>query len=97
MKKFSILIGCVIVIAITTININVLSTNTAVAQAPTPPVDPGAAGEVVSDWWNSKVYECQREECSIQIFITTYNGHYENCEGGSSVAHCWECKSCDAG
>ncbi|MDO5970763.1 hypothetical protein Q4Q35_13175 [Flavivirga aquimarina] len=54
-----------------------------------------------TSWWDSKVYGCIEEDCSITEgippFVVIYNGQYENCQGGGTVAHCWDCKDCNAG
>jgi len=51
-------------------------------------------------WWNSLVYDCETEVCTFTFTIgiigyTTY-GKVEKCVTGSNVAHCWNCKGCDA-
>jgi hypothetical protein len=47
-------------------------------------------------WWDSKVYNCEQDNCSVSIGIITWYGKYEKCKSGSTVAHCWDCASCDA-
>ena len=54
-----------------------------------------------TSWWDSKVYDCIPESCSVTVglppFTVTYNGTYENCQEGDTAAHCWSCADCDAG
>lgn len=64
--------------------------------------------ERIKDWWNSKVYDCEAVGCTVtvEVAIQTPYGHImvtkeahgtqENCVDGDSVAHCWECESCNA-
>jgi hypothetical protein len=57
--------------------------------------------DYIDEWWDSEVYDCIPDGCSMTVgippFVATYDGTYENCEAGDSVAHCWECADCNAG
>ena len=59
--------------------------------------DGGGSGTESCGWWDSKVYDCAWDACSILVFPFTYYGKYQKCLKGSSVAHCWDCAGCDAG
>ncbi|NDW11626.1 hypothetical protein D0T50_01830 [Bacteroides sp. 214] len=50
----------------------------------------------LGEWWDSKVYTCSSQTCTITFLFYTYYGTYEQCLDGSDVAHCWNCKMCDA-
>jgi hypothetical protein len=64
-----------------------------------------ADGEGFWGWWDSKVYQCEKEECSVSLTVgipgvLSYEmqakGKMYKCTEGSDVAHCWECAGCDA-
>jgi hypothetical protein len=58
--------------------------------------------EDIGNWWDSKVYDCENDPCTISIDIwivgMSWDGSYMNCKSGDSYAHCWNCEtSCNAG
>lgn len=48
------------------------------------------------EWWDSKTHSCQEDQCSLTIGPLTWYGKYEKCLNGNTMAHCWDCKICDA-
>jgi hypothetical protein len=95
-KKLFIGIAAVAVAAIVAININlVLQGNTFLSTTSLQIIETSASAEE-STWWDSKTHECNEAICSMTVLFWTYYGKYEQCKDGSSVAHCWDCASCDA-
>ena len=48
------------------------------------------------EWWDGKTHSCQEDQCALTIGPITWYGKYEKCLNGNAVAHCWDCKVCDA-
>ena len=100
MKKIIGILGVAMIAATMFFNANALSgstTDTSLSSLMT--LNKAHADNEITDWWNSKIYKCELEECSESygvIWVRTYNGHYENCQEGNTNAHCYDCKGCDA-
>ena len=98
-KKVFLIISAAFIIAVAAINFS-LSLNNKVTPTDLVLAEVEAKadwGEALQEWWDSKVYRCVEDVCSITWFNKTWYGKYEKCKDGSDFAHCTSCSNCDAG
>jgi hypothetical protein len=89
-------IALLTIAAVTVVNVNVSLSTQSNTMLAVPLANIKASTALSGEWWDSKVYDCKSATCSVTYLVWTYYGSYEQCLSGSTVAHCWNCASCDA-
>ena len=98
MKKFKIVVGFFAFMGLAVLNFTQSESSfVSKSQASSSSGSSGGFWSSVESYWDSKTHRCEEEDCHLNLGLWTWDGKYEKCVDGNKVAHCWECKSCDAG
>lgn len=106
MNKLKLFVGVLAFVGLAALNFTQSETSfvsMALASSSSASSGSGSSGgfwSSVQSWWDSKTHKCEEDDCEDVINLGVYQQHQhgkrEKCLNGNQVAHCWDCKECDA-